>query len=59
MDVYHPYGTISDDGKKWHLNRLQDVISSVEMVEKCHYDPLNGRWIDEWIPAFGPQKALY
>ncbi len=28
------------------------------MIERCQYDPLQSRWIDEWIPVHNPDKAL-
>ena len=31
-----------------HLNALEGVPESVEMIERTYYDPIYGRWIDEW-----------
>jgi hypothetical protein len=28
------------------------------MIERCHYDPIQGRWIDEWQPTAAPENAL-
>jgi len=28
------------------------------MINRCHFDSLHGRWIDEWIPVAEPEKAL-
>jgi len=28
------------------------------MINSCHFDPLHGRWIDEWIPVATLEKAL-
>jgi hypothetical protein len=40
------------------LSRLPDVPGSLEMIERCHYDPVNGRWIDEWQPIASPKNGL-
>ena len=58
LDVYHPAGPARDAGKEWHLQPLEGVPGSVEMIERCHYDPVQGRWIDEWQPVADPQKGL-
>ena len=28
------------------------------MLERCHYDPVQGRWTDEWQPTANPEHAL-
>jgi hypothetical protein len=28
------------------------------MIERAYYDPIYGRWIDEWQPVAEPEKAL-
>jgi hypothetical protein len=28
------------------------------MINRCHFDPVHSRWIDEWIPVEEPEKAL-
>ena len=28
------------------------------MIERTYYDPIYGRWIDEWQPVAEPEKAL-
>jgi hypothetical protein len=28
------------------------------MINRCHFDPLQSCWIDEWIPVAEPEKAL-
>ncbi|RPI31906.1 MAG: class I SAM-dependent methyltransferase [Chloroflexota bacterium] len=58
MDVYHPAGPVRDAGKEWRLSPLKGVPGSVEMFERCHYDAVQGRWIDEWQPVATPEKAL-
>ena len=58
LDVYHPAGPMRDNGREWHLQPLKGVPGSVEMIERCQYDPLQSRWIDEWTPVHNPDKAL-
>jgi SAM-dependent methyltransferase len=58
MDVYNPYKPAREAGKEWRLGALDGVPGSVEMIERCHFDPLQSRWIDEWIPVAMPEKAL-
>jgi SAM-dependent methyltransferase len=58
LDVYNPLGPARDHGKEWRLKPLAGVPGSVEMIERCHYDPLSGRWIDEWQPVEHPENAL-
>ncbi len=58
MDVYNPTGPARDAGQERRLAPLKGVPGSVEMIERCHYDPVQGRWIDEWQPTANPQKAL-
>lgn len=59
MDVYHPFGPIRDHQKEWCLDRLEDVPGSVDMTERCTYDAIGSRWIDEWIPTAHPEDALF
>ena len=58
MDVYNPYGPARDNGKEVRLNPLPGVPGSVEMIERCYYDPVQGRWTDEWEPTAHPENAL-
>lgn len=58
LDVYHPAGPARDAGREWKLAPLAGVPGSVEMIERCHYDPVHGRWIDEWQPVADPGNAL-
>jgi hypothetical protein len=58
LDVYNPLGPARDDGREWRLAPLAGVSGSVEMIERCHYDPMTGRWIDEWQPTEHPENAL-
>jgi SAM-dependent methyltransferase len=58
LDVYNPAGPARDAGREWRLKPLPGVPGSVEMIERCHYDPLQGRWIDEWQPVANPENAL-
>jgi SAM-dependent methyltransferase len=58
LDVYNPAGPARDAGREWRLAPLKGVPGSVEMFERCHYDPVQGRWIDEWQPTENPENAL-
>jgi hypothetical protein len=40
------------------LKALEGVPGSVAMIERCHFDPVYSRWIDEWQPMAEPDKAL-
>jgi hypothetical protein len=58
MDVYSPVRPARDAGTERRLPPLKGVPGSVEMINRCHFDPLHSRWIDEWIPVEEPEKAL-
>jgi len=58
MDVYSPVRPAREAGTQRRLPPLEGVPGSVEMINRCHFDPLHGRWIDEWIPVATPEKAL-
>ncbi len=58
LDVYNPAGPARHAGREWRLSPLPGVPGSVEMIERCHYDPVQGRWIDEWQPVAHPENAL-
>jgi SAM-dependent methyltransferase len=58
LDVYNPAGPARDHGREWRLAPLPGVPGSVEMIERCHYDPVHGRWIDEWQPVANPENTL-
>lgn len=55
MDVYHPFGPIKCAGDEQSLDRLEEVPGSVDMTERSYYDPVLGRWIDEWEPVQNKQ----
>ncbi|HEU0295225.1 MAG TPA: class I SAM-dependent methyltransferase [Anaerolineales bacterium] len=57
-DVYSPIRPARDAGTERRLPPLKGVPGSVEMINRCHFDPLHGSWIDEWIPVAEPEKAL-
>jgi SAM-dependent methyltransferase len=58
MDVYHSFGPARDHGKEWRLAPLPGVPGSVERIERCRYDPVHSRWIDEWQPVTRPENTL-
>ena len=58
LDVYCPFRPARDAGTAVRLAPLEGVPGSVEMFERCHFDPLHCRWIDEWEPTAAPEQAL-
>jgi len=58
MDVYSPIRPAREAGTERRLSPLKGVLGSVEMFNRCHFDSIHCRWIDEWIPVQEPQKAL-
>jgi SAM-dependent methyltransferase len=58
MDVFSPVKPIRDGNTSVQLEPLEGVPESVKMNRRCHFDPLNCRWIDEWEPVDAPDKAL-
>lgn len=58
MDVFSPVKPLRDANTTVQLNPLEGVPESVKMNRRCHFDPLNCRWIDEWEPIDEPDKAL-
>jgi SAM-dependent methyltransferase len=58
MDVYSPFRPAHDAGTEEQLPPLPGVPGSVDMIERCHFDPVHCRWTDEWIPVAEPDKAL-
>lgn len=51
LDVYLPYGPIKLSGTSQSLDRLEGIPGSVVMTERSFFDPVLGRWIDEWEPV--------
>jgi hypothetical protein len=58
VDVYNPVRAARHAGEEVHLKALEGVPGSVAMIERCHFDPVYSRWIDEWQPVAEPEKAL-
>ena len=58
VEVYNPTRPARDAGTEERLAPLKGVPGSVEMLERCHFDPVHCRWIDEWVPAAAPENAL-
>jgi len=58
MDVYSPIGPARHAGSEVLLPPLEGVPGSVEMIERCHFDPVHSRWIDEWQPTQEPEKTF-
>jgi SAM-dependent methyltransferase len=58
IDVYNPTWAARRAGKAVRLDALKGVPGSVEMIERSHFDPVYGRWIDKWQPVADPDKAL-
>lgn len=57
MDVYSPFRPARDAGTERRLPPLVGVPGSVEMINRCHFNPFCSRWIDEWIPVHEPRNA--
>lgn len=58
MEVYSPVRPARTAGTEQRLPPLEGVPGSVEMINRCHFDPIHSRWIDEWIPVEESEKAL-
>ncbi len=58
MDVYSPLPPTRKANTEVRLDPLQGVPDSVEMFERCYFDPVYSRWIDEWVPTAAPDQAL-
>jgi SAM-dependent methyltransferase len=58
IDVYNPVRAARHAGEEVQLKALEGVPGSVAMIERCHFDPVYSRWIDEWQPIAEPNKAL-
>ena len=58
MDVYNPFCPARNADKQQVLPPLEGVPGSVEMFNRCRFDPVQCRWIDEWEPTASPQQAL-
>jgi SAM-dependent methyltransferase len=58
LDVFSPIKPARDANTFVYLKRMDDVPESVSMNRRCHFDPVNCRWIDEWEPADNPEHAL-
>ncbi len=58
MDVYSPIRPARDADTARRLAPLKGVPGSVEMFNRCYFDPVQCRWIDEWEPTPAPAQAL-
>jgi SAM-dependent methyltransferase len=58
IDVFSPVRFARHAGQEEILPPLEGVPGSVEMLHKCHFDPIHCRWIDEWQPTAYPAHAL-
>jgi SAM-dependent methyltransferase len=58
IDVFSPVRFARHAEEEEILPPLKGVPGSVEMLHKCHFDPLHCRWIDEWQPTAHPTQAL-
>jgi hypothetical protein len=58
VDVFNPARFARHAGTEEILPPLKGVTGSVEMRHRCHYDPVQVRWIDEWQPVTAPDQAL-
>ncbi len=58
LDVFSPIKPARCAGIEEHLDPLEGVPESVEMLRRFHFDPVQCRWIDEWQPTVHPENAL-
>ncbi|MBN1146563.1 MAG: class I SAM-dependent methyltransferase [Anaerolineales bacterium] len=58
LEVYSPFRATREAGSETLLPPLEGVPGSVEMIERCYFDPVQSRWIDEWQPTAEPERAL-
>lgn len=58
LDVFSPIRPARSAGTEERLDPLEGVAESVEMLRRCHFDPVQCRWIDEWQPTAHPGEAL-
>lgn len=58
LDVFSPFRPAHDAGTEERLAPLPGVPGSVEMIRRCHFDAVQCRWTDEWIPTAAPERAL-
>ena len=58
MDIYSPVRPAHYAGTQEVLPPLPGVPGSVEMIERCHFDPVQCRWIDEWEPTGNTGQSL-
>jgi len=58
VDVYNPTRPARHAGEEVALDALEGVPGSVAMIERCHFDPVYSRWIDEWQPSAEAESAL-
>ena len=58
VEVYSTIGPIKYSGTERRLRALPGVPGSVDMVNRCSFDPVAAMWIDEWKPVAAPSEAL-
>lgn len=58
LDVFNPAAAARQAGYEIRLNPLRGVPGSVLMLRRWHFDAVNSRWIDEWVPVDNPDRAL-
>ena len=58
IDVFNPIRYARHASEEEILPPLKGVPGSVEMRHRCHFDPVQCRWIDEWEPTAEPDKVL-
>jgi hypothetical protein len=58
IDVFSPARFARHAGEQEILPPLKGVPGSVEMLHRCHFDPVHCRWIDEWKPTTHPEQSL-
>jgi SAM-dependent methyltransferase len=57
MDVFSPIGPARDAGLEELKHPVAGIPTSVEMIRRYHFDPVQCRYIDEWQPIAAPSQA--
>jgi hypothetical protein len=57
LEVYSPIGPARDAGLEELKRPVPGLLTSVEMIRRYHFDPVQCRWMDEWQPVASPSQA--
>jgi SAM-dependent methyltransferase len=57
LEVFSPIGPARNAGLEELKRPVPGVPTSVEMIRRYHFDPVQCRWMDEWQPVGDPSQA--